>query len=91
MKKSCLLSAVYVCALIITTPIVVQADVIDFHFTGQFTAVDPNGNVFDAQTPISSALSYDTVTGIGNSTALFVAPFSFLGLDTAFHDISMER
>lgn len=90
MKKSRLLGAMCAYVLTLAAP-AIQAAVIDFHFTGQFTAVDPTGNVFDAQTPITSTFTYDTVTGIGESTALFVATFSFIGMDTAFHDISIER
>ena len=83
-----------VCAFALTllgTSATVQAAVIDFHFTGQMTVVDVFGDVFDGQTPVSSTLTYDTATGIGGSTELFIAPLSFIGMDTTFYDISMER
>jgi len=83
-----------VCAFALTllaASATVQAAVIDFHFTGQMTVVDFYGDVFDGQTPISSTLTYDTATGVGGSTELFIAPLSFIGMDTTFHDISLER
>jgi len=83
-----------VCAFALTllaASATVQAAVIDFHFTGQMTVVDFYGDVFDGQTPISSTLTYDTATGVGGSTELFIAPLSFIDMDTTFHDISLER
>jgi hypothetical protein len=82
----------------------VHAAVIDFHFTGRLTVVNPDASdvvpdaqsadVFDPygyQTPITSTFTYDTSTGIGAAES-FIAPFDFFGFeDTLIYDMSMQR
>ncbi len=85
------------CAL----PIVSQATIIDFHFTGNLLVADPSGGIIsngeDANgipiplTPISATLSYDTVTGIGGSDMSLVMSGGFWSSPATFHDISLQR
>jgi hypothetical protein len=90
MKKSRLLGSVcaFVCVLIATTP--VSAAIIEFHFTGQYTLVDPFGAPMDQQ-PISSTLTYNSDLGIGSSPDLTIENFDTFGYTATIYDISLQH
>ncbi len=76
-----------------------NADIYNFDFTGRMT-VTAGGQVVQGsdvgtyggyQTPISASLTYDTVTGLGNSALSISLGASFLGNPAIFHDISLTR
>ena len=71
-------------------PAASQADIINFHFTGQYTLVDLYGVVMDQQ-PISSTLTYDTNSGVGSSPTLTISNFDTFGYTATIHDISLQR
>lgn len=81
------------------------ADVYTFNFTGRMTVAAGN-NVLqniafdndtqewipgDYQMPISAALTYDTVTGLGGSPLSVTLANFFYGQPTTFHDITLSR
>jgi len=85
-------------------PTVTQASIISFHFTGRLTVMDPTGGLisggdgdgvgstdpFGWQAPIQSTFTYDTNAGIGSGD-LIISPITYLGLDTQFRSVSMNR
>jgi len=76
------------------------ADIINFHFTGRLTVVDPNGNIvsnpdspeaidlFGYQTAIGANLTYDTELGIGSTDLAFEA--SFWNEQVSISDINLN-
>ena len=67
-----------------------SAAVFDFHFTGQYTLVDATGGYMD-QTPISSTLTYDDISGTGFSGDMTIADFDTFGSTATIYDITLER
>jgi len=55
-----------------------SAAVFEFHFTGQYTLLDPLGNLMD-QRPISSTLTYDDNSGAGFSADMTISNFDTFG------------
>lgn len=77
-------------------PLVTQAAIIDFDFTGRLIVADSGGNIIinegKTYTPISASLSYDTDLGVGSSgLSITMNNAGFLNLPATFHDISMTR
>lgn len=72
----------------ISTP--VSAAIIEFHFTGQYTLVDPTGFPMDQQ-PIASTLTYNSDSGIGSSPSLTISNFDTFGATATIYDISLEQ
>lgn len=76
-----------------------SADVYTFNFTGRMTVADPFGNVISGgteqfggyQAPISASLTYDTVTGLGDSPLSITLDSVFAGNPGTFHDITLAR
>lgn len=79
-----------------------NADVINFDFTGRLVVADQNGSIltndadgdgnFEPFTPIAATLSYDTVSGIGNSgLSITLAGSGFLNNPATFHNITMQN
>ncbi|MDH5473617.1 MAG: VPLPA-CTERM sorting domain-containing protein [Gammaproteobacteria bacterium] len=85
------------CTAVLATafPIVSQAAVITFDFTGRLVVAGPNGEVMvnndQTYTPIAASLTYDTVTGFGSSNLSISMSDPFWGTPATFHDISMNR
>lgn len=77
-----------------TLPLSVQADIINFDFTGRLIVAGPDGSILINNglpyTPIAASLSYDTVAGIGNSS-LSITMNDFWDAPATFHDISMTH
>jgi len=80
-------AAPFVC-LLTATP--ASASIYEFHFTGQYTLVDPVGNNMDRQA-IESTLTYDDSTGEGFTGSLSIANFDTLGATASIYDISLQR
>lgn len=68
----------------------VSAAIYEFHFTGQYTLLDPAGSYMDQQ-PISSTLTYDDNSGAGFSASLTIANFDTFGATATIYDISLQR
>lgn len=75
-----------------------SADVYTFNFTGRMTiaisgqVINGGGSAFlGYQTPISASLTYDSVTGLGDSPISITADVSFFGYPVSFHDITLAR
>lgn len=77
-------------ACLVFLPQVSSADFIEFDFTGRLTIATEEGGVASNQ-PIEASFSYDTVSGIGNSSLSIVSDQWFFGAPFIFHDISMSR
>ncbi len=75
-------------AALITAP--VSAAVIEFHFTGQYTLVDPAGLPMEQQ-PIESTLTYNSNSGVGSSPELAISNFDTFGNTATIYDISLEH
>ena len=77
-----------------TLPLSVQADIINFDFTGRLIVAGPDGSILINNglpyTPIAASLSYDTLAGIGNSS-LSITMNDFWDAPATFHDISMTH
>ena len=71
-------------------PQISNADIIDFDFTGRLSVGDPGLGLISNQ-PIAASFSYDTVSGIGNSSLSITTDQLFFGFPMTFHDISMNR
>lgn len=67
-----------------------SATVFEFHFTGQYTLLDPSGGVMDQQA-IASTLTYDDSTGAGFSAAMTIDNFDTFGATASIYDISMQH
>lgn len=67
-----------------------SASIYEFHFTGQYTLVDPTGNNMDRQA-IESTLTYDDSTGEGFTGSLSIANFVTFGATASIYDISLQR
>jgi hypothetical protein len=67
-----------------------SATVFEFHFTGQYTLVNPLGENIDRQA-IQSVLTYDSASGSGFSADLSSANFDTFGATATINDISMQR
>jgi len=84
----------FVCVLSLSVmlPVVSQAAIITFDFTGQFSIAgvdDPYGSLY---TPIEASLTYDTESGVGSSDLSITMTESFFGNGAVtFHDITMAR
>ncbi|MEZ5541850.1 MAG: VPLPA-CTERM sorting domain-containing protein [Pseudomonadota bacterium] len=72
----------------LSTPL--SAALLEFHFTGQYTLLDPIGGVMDQQ-PIESTLTYDTVTGLGASPDLSISNFDTFGSTATIYDITLAH
>lgn len=76
-------------------PAASQADVITFTFTGGLVVADSAGNILinngSPVTPIGAQLTYDTVSGLGNSGLSLTMNGGFWGSGAIFHDISMYQ
>jgi hypothetical protein len=76
-----------------------SADVYTFNFTGRMTVADSQGNIIQGgtaeflgyQAPISASLTYDTVTGLGDSPLSITLDSVFAGNPATFHDITLSR
>jgi hypothetical protein len=76
-----------------------SADVYTFNFTGRMTVADARGVVIQGgteafnyyQAPISASLTYDTVTGLGDSPLSITLDSVFAGNPGTFHDIQFSR
>lgn len=77
------------------------ADIITFDFTGRLTVMGLSGEIvagggdgspdpYNLQASIHSTFTYDTAAGFGSGD-LIISPLTYLGLDTQFHSISMDR
>ncbi len=73
--------------LVISTS--VNAAVFEFHFTGQYTLLDPFGVYMDQQA-IDSTLTYDDNSGTGFSAGLSIANFDTFGNTATIYDISLQ-
>lgn len=101
MKSEMIIRSILLLALSVGFPGLANADTYTFNFTGRMTiGIGPGGsNVitggaqeFDFyQTPISASLTYDTVTGLGDSPLSITLDNAFLGASATFHDISITR
>lgn len=83
---------VAVCLFVSTTlgSAPVSAAIFEFQFTGQYTLIDPIGNVMDQQ-PISSTFTYNSDLGAGSSAAgLTIDNFITFGNTATIYDISLE-
>ncbi len=72
-------------------PVVSQASIINFDFTGRLVVVSGGSIVGPAYTPIAASLEYDTASGIGNSAMSIEMNDFYLGAPATFHDITMTR
>ncbi len=90
-----------ICVIGLCLPLVSQASIITFDFTGRLTVLDSAGGIiggggtgspdpYGLQASIHSTFTYDTTAGFGSGD-LIVSPLTYFGLDTQFHSISMER
>jgi len=74
-----------------------QASTITFDFTGRLVVAGPVGDPLINNelpyTPIAASLTYNTVTGVGDSKLSITMTDSFLGVPepAVFHDITMTR
>lgn len=68
----------------------VNAAVFEFHFTGQYTLIDPTGGYMD-QKAINSTLTYDDNSGTGFSAGLSIEAFDTFGNTATIYDISLQR
>lgn len=73
---------------LISTP--VSAAIYEFHFTGQYTLLDPFGNYADQQA-ISSTLVYDNNSGSGFSAEMTITNFDTFGATANIYDITLQR
>lgn len=90
MKKAHVLGATYlfISAALNVSP--VSAAIFEFLFTGQYTLIDPLGNVMDQQ-PISSTFTYNSALGTGSTAAaLTIDNFDTFGNTATIYDISLE-
>ncbi len=86
-----ILKAMALILIVISAPARVVSDTINFDFTGQLV-ISWGGSSVDANYPISASLSYDTVSGIGNSDLyISTGDLTFFGSPMFFHDIEMNR
>lgn len=90
MKKSCLFIDALVCIALLSLSAPAAAVVYEFHFTGQYTLLDPSGSFMDQQ-PISSTLTYDDGSGAGFSAGLTIENFDTFGHTATIYDISLQR
>ncbi len=75
---------------------VANSAIIGFDFTGRLVVADGGGNIISnngsTYTPISASLTYDTVSGFGNSgLSITMDADGFLGFPPTFHDITLDR
>jgi len=65
---------------------------IEFDFTGRLVIAGPDEIIIGpAYLPIEAALTYDTISGIGNSDLIVSMGDSYTGSALTFHDITLER
>ena len=76
-------------ACLAVLPQISNADIIDFDFTGRLSIAESGGLV--GNQPIAASFSFDTVSGIGNSSLSITTDQLFFGFPLTFHDISMDR
>jgi len=79
-----------------TASSIASADIIGFDFTGRLVVADEAGGIISnngsTYTPIEATLTYDTVTGFGNSgLSITMNGDGFLGSPPTFHDITLDR
>lgn len=77
-------------------PVVSHADTIIFNFTGGLVVAQGTDIIQDFRStspviPIVASLTYDTITGLGNSGLSLTTNTPFFGVPLTFHDISMTR
>lgn len=85
--KTCI-AASMLAGVVMTAP--ASAAVFEFHFTGQYTLLDPQGNFMDQQ-PISSTLTYDDNSGTGFSANMTISNFDTFGATASIYDVSLQR
>ena len=72
-----------------------SASIINFDFTGRLVVAGGNGVIISGNsgqfTPIAASLSYDTVSGIGNSSISITMTQGFMGQPATFHDLSLSQ
>jgi hypothetical protein len=90
------LSGVCLAATLSAASSMANADIIGFDFTGRLVVADSVGNIISnngsTYTPISASLTYDTVSGFGNSgLSITMDGDGFLGFPPTFHDITLDR
>lgn len=99
MIHSLLLRSLAAAAIILVASSGVQADIINFDFTGRMTVFDMANNVLYNEdeygnslpyTPIAATLSYDTVRDVGASGLSITLGNAFWGSPGTFHDIGMS-
>ncbi len=71
------------------TPVISQAAIINFDFTGRLVIADPSGFLFDDK-PISASLTYNTSTGLGSSNLSITTTELLFNYPLIFHDITMN-
>jgi|GEM_PF-2606315 len=78
---------------LLAMPALSRAEIITFDFTGGLVVADGAGGILLNQgqpvTPIAASLTFDTVSGIGNSGLSITMSDPFLNTPATFHDISM--
>ncbi len=84
----------YVLATVLALPMVSQADIITFDFTGRLIVAGSDGSILtnngNTYTPVAASLTYDTVSGIGSSDLSITMSEQWNGAYATFHDISMS-
>lgn len=91
MKNTIYKKSAYVIGMCLL-PIVSQAAIINFDFTGRLIVADASGTIVGpAYTPIAASLTYDTVTGIGGGNLSITMNNFFLDQAATFRDITMTR
>jgi hypothetical protein len=95
MEELSMKNTIYALGLLLAPPVISHADTITFDFTGELIVADPSGTILinngSTVTPISASLTYDTVTGLGDSSLTLSMSDPYLDIPATFHDISMTR
>jgi hypothetical protein len=87
--------SLYALGFCLMLPTASQAEIITFDFTGRFIVADPGGTILvnngSTYTPMEASLTYNTVTGLGNSDLSLTMSDPFWNDPVTFHDITMTR
>lgn len=81
------------CAALLASVLVAapaSAALYEFHFTGQYTLLDPSGSFMDQQA-ISSTLTYNDASETGSSVGLTIENFDTFGATATIYDVSLQR
>ena len=81
-------STLLLSGLLITMP--ASAAIFEFHFTGQYTLLGPDGSYVDQQA-IDSTLTYDDSSGAGFSAEMTIADFNTFGAAATIYNMSLQR